>query len=202
MLFQFDQLTGGDRYHLITQTVTPRPIAWLLTRNENNTYNLAPFSFFSAICPDPALLVVSIGNKSTETPKDTKANLLREQECILHIPSGDHINAVNNSAATLAYGDSELMSSGLTLADFTESLPRIAEANVAMHCRLYDIQSIGESTFSACYLEIISVYVNDDILKQENGRNIINSKQLNPLSRLGGNDYALLGQTVTIKRPE
>lgn len=201
MLFQFDQLSGSDRYHLITQTVTPRPIAWIMTRNENKSYNVAPFSFFSAISPDPALLVVSIGNKSADIQKDTKLNLIRERECVLHIPSGKQIEAVNSSAATLEYGDSELDDARLTLSDFTENMPRISDAKVAMHCRLYEIQSIGESSFSACYLEILNLYVDDNILKQENGRNIISSAKLNPLSRLGGNDYALIGQTLTIKRP-
>ncbi|MFI8620264.1 flavin reductase family protein [Marinomonas sp. NPDC078689] len=202
MLFQFDQLSGTDRYHLITQTVTPRPIAWIMTRNENQSYNLAPFSFFSAISPDPALLVVSIGNKTADLQKDTKHNLIREQECVLHIPSGEQIEAVNRSAATLAYGESELDDGGLTLVDFTPHLPRITGAKVAMHCRLYEMHPIGTSSFNACYLEILSLHVDDDILKQENGRNIINNAQLNPLSRLGGNDYALIGQTLTIKRPE
>ncbi|REG84260.1 flavin reductase family protein [Marinomonas pollencensis] len=202
MLFQFDQLSGTDRYHLITQTVTPRPIAWIMTRNENQTYNLAPFSFFSALCPDPALLVVSIGNKNAEQQKDTKQNLIREQECVLHIPSAELVEAVNLSAATLAYGESELTRSTLSLTTFTTQLPRIADAKVAMHCRLYDMHPIGSSSFSACYLEILSLHVDDDILRQENGRNLINSAQLNPLSRLGGNDYALIGQTLTIKRPE
>lgn len=201
MLFQFDQLSGSDRYHLITQTVTPRPIAWIMTRNENKSYNVAPFSFFSAISPDPALLVVSIGNKSADIQKDTKLNLIREQECVLHIPSGEQIEAVNSSAATLEYGDSELDDARLTLSEFNEKMPRISDAKVAMYCRLYDIQSIGESSFSACYLEILNLYVDDNILKQENGRNIISSAKLNPLSRLGGNDYALIGQTLTIKRP-
>ena len=27
------------------QTLIPRPVAWVLTRSANNTYNVAPFSF-------------------------------------------------------------------------------------------------------------------------------------------------------------
>lgn len=202
MLFQFDKLSGSDRYHLITQTVTPRPIAWILTKNENSTFNLAPFSFFTAISPDPALLMVSIGNKSAGILKDTKQNLIRERECVLHIPSYEQIESVNQSAATLDYGVSEIEGSPLTLTEFTDRLPRLSQAKVAMHCRLYDMQSIGESSFSACYLEVIKLHVDDAIIKQENGRNLINNAMLNPVSRLGGNDFALVGQTLTIKRPD
>lgn len=201
MIFEFDQTSAFDRYHLLTQTVTPRPIAWILTKNENQTFNLAPFSFFSVLSPDPAILVVSIGNKSDAIQKDTKHNLIREQECVLHIPSLEQIHSVNESAATLEYGSSEIEKAGVSLVDFTKNLPRIKEAKVAMHCRLYEIQTIADSSFSACYLEVLNLHVDDAIIKQENGRNIINNKQLNPISRLGGNDYALVGETLTIKRP-
>lgn len=201
MRFQFDQLSEGQRYHLITQTVTPRPIAWILTKNDNATFNLAPFSYFAPLSSDPALFVVSVGNKTHEIAKDTKQNLLREKECVLHIPSGDLVNAVNNSAASLAYGESELSGSALTLEAFTQTLPRIKQAKVAFHCRLFDSHSLGDKGFDALYLEVIDVFIDDDLVTENDRRTVIDNKKLNPLSRLGGNHYALLGETVTIKRP-
>ncbi len=201
MRFPFDQLSGNERYHLITQTITPRPIAWILTRNNNESYNLAPFSYFAALSADPALLVVSIGNKSNSETKDTKNNLLREKECVLHIPSGDLAEAVNQSAMSLPFGESEVSKTGLSLSDFTQTLPRISNAKVALHCRLYDVHSLGDSSFDSLYLEILDLYVADELVSQENDRTLIDNKKLNPLARLGGNDYALLGDTVTIKRP-
>ncbi|NVK74509.1 MAG: flavin reductase family protein [Oceanospirillaceae bacterium] len=201
MRFQFDQLSGNQRYHLITQTITPRPIAWILTKNENESFNLAPFSYFAPISSDPALLMVSIGNKSEDITKDTKHNLIREKECVLHIPGGDLANAVNESAATLSYGESELPRTGLSLTDFTASLPRIKEAKVAFHCKLFDTHTLGDSSFNAIYLEILDLYVDEGLVTEENTRIIIDNNKLNPLARLGGNDYALLGETVTIKRP-
>lgn len=201
MRFQFDQLSGNQRYHLITQTITPRPIAWIMTKNENESFNLAPFSYFAPISSDPALLMVSIGNKTTDVAKDTKHNLVREKECVLHIPSGDLVNAVNQSAATLSYGESELPTTGLSLTDFTTTLPRIKEAKVALHCKLFDMHTLGNASFNAIYLEITDLYVDEDLVTEENARIYINNEKLNPLARLGGDDYALLGETVTITRP-
>ncbi|TYL48254.1 flavin reductase family protein [Marinomonas sp. IMCC 4694] len=201
MRFQFDQLSGNQRYHLITQTITPRPIAWILTKNENASVNIAPFSYFAPLSSDPALLVVSIGNKTSEEQKDTKQNLLREKECVLHIPSGDLMNAVNQSAAPLPYGDSELPTTGLSLCDFTQTLPRIKEAKVALHCRLFDTHTLGHASFHAVYLEILDLYVEDSLVTEENNRIFIDNQKLNPLARLGGDDYALISEAVTIKRP-
>lgn len=193
-------MSANQRYHLITQTILPRPIAWILTANEEATFNLAPFSYFAALGSDPALLVVSIGNKEKSLAKDTKKNLVREKECIIHIPSLEQAEDVNESAATLAYGNSEVLQQGLSLTPFTNSLPRLTKSKVAMHCRLYDVHQIGESQ-SAIYLEVISIHVEDKILQEEAGRFIIDSLALSPLSRLGGNNYGVLTETLTLKRP-
>ncbi|MFT2109917.1 flavin reductase family protein [Marinomonas sp. 2405UD68-3] len=201
MLFNFNNLSAHQKYHLITQTITPRPIAWILTKNASGNTNLAPFSYFNALGSDPALLVVSIGNKSETVGKDTKVNLLREKECILHIPSETLAEAVNSSAATLPYGESELAQHSLELIDFTESLPRVKDAKVALHCRLYDVHSLGESSFEAFYLEVLSLYADDDMITQEGKHTFIDSDILKPLGRLGGNDFAAFGGKLTIKRP-
>ncbi|MCB5161359.1 flavin reductase family protein [Marinomonas algarum] len=201
MRFHFAQLSGNQRYHLITQTVTPRPIAWILTKNENDSFNLAPFSYFTPICPEPALLAVSIGNKAPNIPKDTKRNLLREKECVIHIASEPLMQALNESAANEEYNHSELPRTGLSLSDFVASLPRISDAHVALHCRLFDVHNLAEAAFDVLYLEVLDLYVSDHLITQEDDRTNIDSQQLSPISRLGGNDYALLGKTVTIQRP-
>lgn len=201
MRFQFDHLSGTERYHLMTQTITPRPIAWILTKNTNATYNLAPFSYFAPLSSDPALLVVSIGNKDQTTKKDTKENLLREEECVVHIASGDLANAVNQSAMNLSAGESEVSHLNLLLTEFTQSLPRVEKAKVALHCRLFDRHQLGNSNFDSLYLEILDLYISDDIVNAEENRITIDHKALNPLGRLGGNHYSLLGETLTLKRP-
>jgi flavin reductase (DIM6/NTAB) family NADH-FMN oxidoreductase RutF len=201
MFFDFDNLTANQRYHLITQTITPRPIAWILTKNDSGSINLAPFSYFNAIGSDPALLVVSIGNKSETIGKDTKVNLLREKECVLHIPSEALAEAVNMSASSLPYGESEIDLCELSITPFSDSLPRVAEAKVALHCRLYDVHTVGDSAFEAFYLEIIGMHVENDIVTQEGHHTFIDSTMLKPLGRLGGNDFAAFGGKITIKRP-
>lgn len=201
MFFNFENLSANQRYHLITQTITPRPIAWILTKNESNSINLAPFSYFNAISSDPALLVVSIGNKSATIGKDTKVNLLREKECVLHIPSEALAEAVNMSASSLPYGESEIDLCHLSLMPFTGSLPRVAEAKIALHCRLYDVHSVGGSAFEAFYLEIIGMHIENEIVSQEGNHTFVDSTMLKPLGRLGGNDFAAFGGKITIKRP-
>ncbi len=86
MILDFATLTGGQSYFQIIQTLMPRPIAWVLTEHENGSYNLAPFSFFTAVCSEPPILMLSVGLKPTGEFKDTRTNLERSQRCVIHIP--------------------------------------------------------------------------------------------------------------------
>jgi flavin reductase (DIM6/NTAB) family NADH-FMN oxidoreductase RutF len=42
-----------DNYKLMINLVVPRAIAWVTSQNAEGVVNLAPFSFFNAICGDP-----------------------------------------------------------------------------------------------------------------------------------------------------
>lgn len=92
MYLNLSDLPSSEIYHLLTQTVIPRPIAWILTENEQSKsakydqYNLAPFSFFNAMASNPPAFVVSIGKKTETQEKDTRANLKEGNACVVHIP--------------------------------------------------------------------------------------------------------------------
>ena len=75
----FSDLNPSERYHIMTQVVIPRPIAWVLTANDgdqsnhsSSRFNLAPFSYFNAISSDPPLVMMSIGKKPDGEEKDTR----------------------------------------------------------------------------------------------------------------------------------
>jgi flavin reductase (DIM6/NTAB) family NADH-FMN oxidoreductase RutF len=202
MIIDFTQEQPLNRYHLMTQTVTPRPIAWVLSENEEGSLNLAPFSFFNAVCSDPPLLMMSIGKKPDGELKDTRRNLLSGRDFVVHIASHEHAEAVNASAAVLAYGDSEVTTAQLALSQFPPcSLPRLADCHVAFHCKLYDSHEIGPSGQLIIYAEIANLYLSDNVARKEGDRYIVDPAKLNPLARLGGTAYAELGAIFNLQRP-
>lgn len=205
MIIPFEPETPSTRYHLLTQTVIPRPIAWVLSENDAEAaepYNLAPFSFFNAMCSDPPLLVMSIGKKPDGGIKDTRRNLLSGRDFVVHIASLGQAEQVSQSAANLAYGDSEVLASQLTLEDFPNCpVPRIAEATVAYHCKFYDVHEIGPSQQAIIYAEVVQLYLDDRIATQKGGRYQVDATALNPLLRLGGAAYAEMGPVFQLQRP-
>ncbi len=203
MIIDFSAIQSLQRYHLLTQTVIPRPIAWVLSQNDDlSNYNLAPFSFFNAICSDPPLLVLSIGKKLDGSIKDTRRNILSGREFVVHIASLFQAETLNASAAALDYGESELEGTQLSLVDLEGcAVPRIAEALVAYHCTLYDVHELGPNQQAIIYAQIHQLYLDDTIVKKENDRLYIDAVALDPLARLGATEFSGISRPFAQKRP-
>lgn len=187
----------------MTQTLIPRPIAWVLSDNGNDSLNLAPFSYFNAVCSDPPLIMLSVGIKPDGTHKDTHTNIRKRQEFIVHIASADQVDDLNQSSMSLAHGESELDQLNLKLTATTGSkLPRIADCPVAYICKCYDIQQIGNANQTVIYGEVTGIHINDDACSMDDsGRLKVDAEKIDPLLRLGAGEYARLGDVVTHKRP-
>lgn len=202
MNINFQELSANQVYFTMIQTIIPRPIAWVLSENESGNYNLAPFSYFTAVASDPALLMFSIGKKLDDDNKDTLKNIQTRKNFVVHIAGTDLVNELNASAANLDYGDSEIDTIGLSTTPLAGSkLPRLSDAKIAFACSLYEIKEIGNKPMSLVFGEVHSAYICDSIA-QQGERLTINADALNPLARLGGNNYASITPSFTVKRPK
>ena len=144
MQLDINSLSPNQRYHLLTQTIIPRPIAWVLSENLDGSLNLAPFSFFNAMCSDPALFVLSVGNKDQATPKDTAINLLSGREFVIHIASSADAKTLNITSTTLDYQQSEVELADVELTEFPGgSTPRLESCAIAYRCSLYEHHLVG-----------------------------------------------------------
>lgn len=202
MQIDMDTLNGTQVYHLMTQTIIPRPVAWVLTENESGNYNLAPFSFFTAVCSNPPIIMFSVGKKPSGELKDTRRNIERTQSFVLHIAGSEFAGPMTETSRTLDYGDSEMDRVALTLDKaWGLSLPRVSQCEVAMYCSLYEIQEMGNNKQGLVFGEIQSVHISDKVASQE-PRLQVDAKALDPIARLGASEYASLGEIITIPRPE
>ena len=220
MLLDFATLSPNQRYNIMTQSIIPRPIAWVLTSNgaskgedrqeesmqgesTQGDYNLAPFSYFTAVSSDPALVMLSIGKKPDGSLKDTRRNLQERKACVIHIPARSDAQYVTDSAETLAHGESEVDRLSLDLVVESDwSLPRLRHASIAMNCALYDIQEIGPNKQGVIFCEVKALYVSPEVaMEDEKGRVKIDASSVDPLARLGAAEYSNLGDVFKIQRP-
>lgn len=205
MDIELDQLSPNQRYHWLTQTVVPRPVAWILSRHDNGELNLAPFSFFAPVCSEPPTLMVSIGHKADGQVKDTCANLRRDK-VVVHIASLQQLDALNQSAASLPAGVSELRQpelQDLQIIDWPGSpLPRIAKAPVAFLCHWQQQICLGPGQQNIVFLQIERLYCHDELVAGAPPRTMVDAQLLDPVSRLGGSFYAGLGELISKPRPK
>lgn len=200
MNFDLVGLEKPQIYRLLTHAVVPRPVAWALTENEDGSLNVAPFSYFSVVSSDPAMLMISVGHKRDGSKKDTWKNIDARHYCTVHIANTGLMASVNETARGLAAGESELNNIEHKLvAEEGFALPRIKAAPIAMACRYHDIHLVGEGPQAVIYLTVKHIYVHDALLTETPFT--IDSATLDPISRLGGENFATLGEITTIKRP-
>ena len=204
MIIDIGNLPAHKAYITLTQTVLPRPIAWAMTVNEDSSYNLAPFSFFNAVCSDPPLVVFSVGRQADGRGKDTLTNIETRSGFVVNIASVSQLPELNQSSATLPYGESEISANNIVLTEVEEfSLPRIADCKVAMMCRTYEIQTIGNNNQALIFGEVTSLFVDDSCIdKDAKGRTKILADKIEPLARLGAGEYATFGNILSAQRPD
>lgn len=214
MQLNFSELSQNQRYHLLTQTVVPRPIAWVLTENKSTnteeaaSYNLAPFSFFNAVAAEPPILMLGFTHKSDGSSKDTWQNLLEQKTCTIHLASIEQLDALVETSAELPYGASEVEKNNLHLANFDNSaLPRLKDAPVAFACKLHSHQTFGDDIASVgsgvVFCEIMHIYINDEVCSQnEKGHIIVDPIKYSPPARLGGQNYATMLELQEKQRPK
>ena len=203
MLINLSELSPPQVYFTMTQTVLPRPIAWVLSENQNNSYNLAPFSYFNAVCSDPPLVMFSVGLQDDGAHKDTLVNVRERNEFVVHIASVSQLQDLNLSSATLPPGESEVTAGNLkTTSVEGHHLPRLADSKVAFMCSVYEIQTIGNNNQHLVFGLISDIYVDDQCTEiNEKGRLKIDPAKVQPLSRLGASQYASYGETLMANRP-
>lgn len=203
MIISTSELSANQCYHTMIQTIIPRPIAWVLSDNgfsdnHHHRFNLAPFSYFTPVSSNPPLLMFSVGKKPDGSLKDTRLNIGERKKFVVHIANSHQAEAVTQSSATLPHGDSEVSKLNLQLIDFSGfSLPRLADCQIAYGCDLYEIKEIGNVPQALIFGLVTHIFI-DDLLFE--GRQIT-AKKIDPLARIGADEYWVSGHTISSKRP-
>jgi len=196
----FDLESGEtrDTYKLLSGLVVPRPIGWIGTRRGNDTFNLAPFSFFNVVSVSPPTVLFS-GGRHPDRPKDSVAFAEMTGEFTVNIVSESVAEAMNVTSGSFTADDDEFAIAGLTAAVGTKvRAPLVVESPANLECRVVEILTLGtEGQTRVVIGEVLAIHVRDDVL---DGTRIDNDT-LQAIGRMAGDSYINTRDRFELARP-
>ncbi len=190
-----DDLGPESTYKLLTGIVVPRPIAWVTTLSRAGTVNLAPFSAFTFVSNKPPMVGINVGRKAG-VMKDTGTNILESGEFVVNIADDSMVEPLHLSAIEYPPEVSEVEELGLPVEPSVRVRPpRLASAPISLECRLHRSIAFGDTGSEFMVGEILLYHVRDGLLID--GK--IDTAALRPLCRIGGPNYARLGEIIRMR---
>jgi flavin reductase (DIM6/NTAB) family NADH-FMN oxidoreductase RutF len=220
------QLAHREFYHILISAVGPRPIAWVSSLSASGQPNLAPFSFFNAVCANPPLLAFAPAMRaaknaaaadSAETPtagtagqpvakpvaqpKDTLRNIRETGEFVISVVTFELAEAMNLTSGEYDAGINEFDVAKLAAAPSKVVRPqRVAESPVSFECKLHQILDFnpGPGGGSLVIGEVVSIHIDERHMKE--GR--LDRNSLDLIGRMGGLQYTRTTQRFEMARPK
>ncbi|MDB5448525.1 MAG: flavin reductase protein [Phenylobacterium sp.] len=135
----------AERYKVLTNTITPRPIAWITSLSKTGVVNAAPYSFFNAVGHEPPLVALGLLKEpGSGGLKNTAANIISTGEFVVNLVCEADADRMNLSSIDAPADVSEIELAGVeTVASVVIAPPRIASAPVSFECRKLVALDIG-----------------------------------------------------------
>jgi len=201
MQLPLSDLSGSQKYHLLSSLVVPRPIAWVTTLNEDGSVNAAPFSYFNLMGEDPPLVVLGIGKRPGGIPKDTVRNLHRTREFVLNIVTEENAQAMSYCGTDFPAGVSEVTALGLaTEPSVLVKPPRLAISPAQIEGRELQTLLIGGN--QVVMGELLFVHIRDEFIDASTLR--VHTEKMGIVGRLQGGltgGYSRTRDPFLLKRP-
>jgi flavin reductase (DIM6/NTAB) family NADH-FMN oxidoreductase RutF len=210
------ELPHREFYNLLISTVVPRPIAWVSSLSASGEANLAPFSFFNAVCAKPPLLAFAPGMrppKKSETDadesrghpgvhvKDTLRNIRETGEFVISLVTYELAEAMNLTSGEYDASVDEFELAKVASAASKVVRPRrVAESPASFECKLRQILDFNPDPEGGSLVigEIVSVHIDERHMKD--GR--IDRNSLDAIGRMGGMQYTRTTERFEMVRPK
>ena len=195
------EIDFADRaYQLLVSLVTPRPIALVTTISADGKVNAAPFSFFNVMGANPPICAFAPSDRENGVPKDTALNVRATHEFVVNLVDEKIAEAMNQCAASLPFGENELMRAGLTAAPCSVvKPPRIVEAPASLECVEWGTLQIGGNRMVIGLIK--RIHLRDELFDAEKKR--IVTEKFFPIGRMASPHwYCKTSDRFEMKRPD
>ena len=179
--------------------IAPRPIGWVSTLSADGAVNLAPYSFFNAVCSRPAMIAFS-----SEGLKDSVTFASETREFVWNMPTWELREQMNATSASLERGANEFDHAGLEMAPSRiVAPPRVAAAPCALECKVTQTLHLtdvdGQETDRHLVVgQVVGVHLDERFIKD----GVVDVASMRPVARCGYTaDYTVLDRLFHMERP-
>jgi len=190
-----DGIEPQEIYKLLTGIVVPRPIAWVSTLGPGGIVNLAPFSCFTFVSSKPPMVGINVGLRSGRR-KDTSLNIEANKDFVVNIGDETMIEAIHKSAIDYPPDVSEVDLLGFSVKPSQKiKTPYLAETPISLECKFVRSIEFGETGAEFIVGEVVVFHIRDGLCES----NKIDTALLRPVCRIGGPNYAVLGEIHSMR---
>jgi flavin reductase (DIM6/NTAB) family NADH-FMN oxidoreductase RutF len=180
--------------------VAPRPIGWISSVGPGGEVNLAPYSFFNAVCGRPPMVAFSsVGRKHSATFAG------HARAFVWNLPTYALREQMNLSSAELPHGVNEFEHAGLEMAPSRlVDVPRVAASPCSLECRVVLDQVLTDLDGRPVdqYLivgQVVGVHLDEAFITPDGH---VDTAAIEPIARCGyRGDYAVVTSLFEMPRP-
>lgn len=186
-------------YQLLASAVIPRPVGLISSISAAGAVNLAPFSFFNAVCGEPPMVLFCPTNRNPA--KDTLRNVQETGEFVANIVGQEMAQQMNLTSGEYPPDVNEFEIAGLTaVASQIVAPPCVQESPVSMECKLRQVIQVSDKPHGGSIVigEVVLFHIRDSVLDQNK---MVDAARLNPVMRLGGSSYGIITDHYEMIRP-
>ena len=186
-----NELSTGKLHGYLLGAVSPRPICFASTVDNQGNINLSPYSFFNVFSAKPPIMIFSPARRVRDnTTKHTLENILETKEVVINIVSHAMVQQMSLSSTEYAKGVNEFTKAGFTEvpSDIVKA-PRVKEAPVQFECQVKEVIALGNEggAGNLVICEVVKLHINEAILDSEEK---IDPSKIDTVARMGGNWYS------------
>lgn len=181
--------------------VCPRPIGWISTRAPDGAANIAPYSFFNAVCDAPPAIAFA-----SDGWKDSVSNIAQTREFAFNLVTRALLDKMNQTAIRHAPGVDEFAEAGIDKAPCRMiAVPRVAASPAVLECRLLNIVELNDldgkrTDYKLVIGQVVGVHLATALLVD----GLFRTEAAMPVMRAGyRGDYMQVGpdSLFTLERP-
>ena len=185
------QISTAKLHGYLLSAISPRPIAFASTIDNNGSSNLSPFSFFNVFSANPPILIFSPARRVRDNKtKHTLENVYEVKEVVINVVNNSIVQQMSLSSTEYAKEINEFEKAGFTMLPSEVVKPfRVAESPIQFECKVNEIVALGTKGGAGNLIicEVLKMHISEDVLDDDK---IIVQEKLDLVARAGGSYYS------------